>query len=126
MDVHLRSLAACLTAPGTLLAGASAAVCWGLRDRDPAVVSVVRTGSGGPRLLGDDIDWNGGIPVTSAERKLIDLAPHLSADALARAAREGIRLKLLTTASLAAAVERHRGRRGTRQLRVLAGRYAAM
>lgn len=132
-----RWLAACLTAPGTLLAGPSAAACWGFVSRDPAVVSVVRPGSGGPRhldgvrvsrsvVLGADIDWHGEIPVTSAERTLIDLSPHLHPDARARATREAIRLKVLTAGSLLEALGRHRGRRGTAHLRELADRYAQL
>ena len=130
-----RWLAACLTAPGTLLADASAAACWGFH-RDPGVVSVVRAGSGGPRLLdglrvrrawipGEDVDWLGPIPLTSAERTLVDLAPHLPHHQLGRAVREAIRLKRVTPHSLLAALFRHQGRRGTAHLRELAERYAA-
>ncbi|MFL5844909.1 MAG: hypothetical protein ACJ762_09475 [Solirubrobacteraceae bacterium] len=134
MDVHLRSLA-CLTAPGTLLADGSAGACWGFLTRDPRIVQVLRPGSGGPRhiggvrvrravLPGGDVAWNGVVPVTSAERTLIDLAPHLRPEQLARATREAIRLKLLTGSSLLDALSRHRGRRGTPRLRSLAERYA--
>jgi hypothetical protein len=130
-----RWLAACLTAPVTLLADASAAACWGFH-RDPRVVSAVRPGSGGPRLLdglrvrrahlpGDDVDWVGPIPLTSAERTLIDLAPHLPLYQLGRAVREAIRLKRVTASSLLAALLRHQGRRGTANLREIAERYAA-
>ena len=128
-------LAACLTAPGTLLAGASAAACWGVTERDPAIPNVVRPGTGGPRRHGSvvvrhstrlaaEIDWCGVIPVTSPERTLIDLAPHLDRRALARATREGMRLKLLTAHSILDAIARHRGWRGTTQLRAIATRYA--
>lgn len=130
-----RWLAACLTAPGTVLAGASAAACWGICDRDPAMVSVVRPGTGGPRRhstlmvghstsLAAEIDWCGVIPITSAERTVIDLAPHLDPHALARATREGIRLKLFSGRSLVDAVSRHRGWRGTARLREIATRYS--
>jgi hypothetical protein len=131
-----RWLAACLTAPGTVLAGASAAACWGFLDRDPAITHVVRHGDGGPRRHGGvlvrhstrlaaEIDWCGVIPITSPERTLIDLAPHLDRRALARATREAIRLKRLTARSLVDAVSRHRGWRGTKQLSALAKRYSA-
>lgn len=130
-----RRLAACLTAPGTLLWGASAAACWGMIRRDPAIISVVRPGTGGPRqhgtvtvrhstFLAAEIDWCGVIPITSPERTLIDLAPHLDERALARATREGIRLKLLTGRSLLDALARHQGWRGTVALDALATRYA--
>ena len=135
LTAQQRWLAACLTAPGTMLAGPSAAACWGFVNRDPAVVSVVRSGSGGPRHLDGvrvsrsatvvaEVDWHRGIPVTSAERTLIDLAPHLGPDALARATREAIRLRVVTAASLLDALARHRGRRGTARLRLFAERYA--
>lgn len=128
-----RWLAACLTAPGTLLADASAAACWGF-GLDSFVVSVVRPGAGGPRHLGGvrvrrarigvpDMARNGVIPLTSPERTLIDLAAHWEPDRLARATREAIRLRALSAASLLDALSRHRGRRGTRPLRVLAERY---
>ena len=76
------------------------------------------------RSLAAEIDWCGVIPITSPERTLIDLAPHLPAHGLARATREAIRLRLLTAQSLVAAVSRHRGWRGTAELRAIAERCA--
>lgn len=132
-----RWLAGCLTAPGTLLAGPSAGACRGFLARDPSTVFVVRFGSGGPRqydglyvrrstVLAAEVDWAGPIPITSAERTLIDLAPHLRPQALARATREAIRLKCTTAPALLEALDRHRGWRGTRRLRELATTYAQL
>lgn len=129
-----RWLAATLTAPGTLLAGHSAGACWGFRPWKSATAAVVRHGSGGPRMLdgvyvrrsltlADDIAWRGPIPITSVERTLIDLSPHLWPDRRARATREAIRLGLTTSPRLLEALDRHRGRRGTAPLRELALKY---
>jgi len=132
-----RRLAATLTAPGTLLAGHSAGACWGFRPWRSSVESVVRWGSGGPVMfdgvyvrrsltLADEIEWAGPIPITSPERTLIDLSPHLHADQRGRATREAIRLGLITVPSLDDALDRHRGRRGTRPLRELADLYRGL
>ena len=129
-----RRLAATLTAPGTLLAGHSAGACWGFRPWRSSIESVVRWGSGGPVMLdgvyvrrsltlADELEWAGPIPITSPERTLIDLSPHLTEDQRGRATREAIRLGLITVASLDDALDRHRGRRGTRPLRELADLY---
>ncbi|MEO6497150.1 MAG: DUF559 domain-containing protein [Solirubrobacteraceae bacterium] len=132
-----RWLAATLTEPGTLLAGHSAGACWRFRPWESSVESVVRHGSGGPRMLdgvyvrrsltlADEIAWRGPVPITSAERTLIDLAPHMTAPQRGRATREAIRLRLITVPSLLAALDRHRGRRGTRLLRELALLYEGL
>jgi hypothetical protein len=132
-----RWFAAVLTAPGTLLGGHSAGACWGFRPWASPIESVVRHGSGGPRTLdgvyvrrsntlADEIAWKDGIPITSVERTLIDLSPHLLPDQRAKAVREAIRLKLTTPGLLLDALDRHRGRRGTAPLRLLAEKYAAL
>jgi very-short-patch-repair endonuclease len=121
-DREQRWLAACLTAPGTLLAGPSAIACFGL-GRDPAVVFVVRPGSGGPRqfgavrvsrsrLLGEDVAWHDGIPILSPERAIIDMAPHVPLREVRKMIREGIRLGRTSAGDLLDAAARHRGRRG--------------
>lgn len=129
-----RWLAATLTAPGTLLAGHSAGACLGFRPWRSAIESVVRWGSGGPEMLdgvyvrrsltlADEVAWHGPIPITSPERTLIDLSPHLTSEQRGKATREALRLGLITVPSLVAALARHRGRRGTRALWDLAERY---
>jgi hypothetical protein len=132
-----RWIAATLTAPGTMLMGASAGARWGFRPWESAFETVVRPGSGGPRRFGGvlvarsstlaaDIDWHRGIPITSAERTLIDLSAGLDDRARARAVREAIRLGVTTAPAILEACARHRGRRGVAPLRVLAELYAQL
>ena len=127
-------IAATLSAPGTYLAAASAGACWGCRPWDGGFEVVVRAGSGGPKRLGrllvlrsrtlnGEITEKDGIPITTVERTLIDLAATLPARPIAKATREAIRLKLTTVPSLLDELLKHRGRRGTAALRELAERY---
>lgn len=136
-DRWQRWLAACLTAPGTLLAGPSVAACCGFGHFDPAVVFVVREGSGGPRhfgrvrvsrsrILGDDIAWRAGIPILAPERTIIDLAPHVPLHRVRKMIREAIRLDVTTPALLLDACARHRGRRGVVAVREQAWVCAAL
>lgn len=132
-----RWMAATLTSPGSVLSHASAGACWGFRPWEGAIETITRPGDGGPRIidrllvsrsrsLWPETTRQGGIPITSAARTIIDLAPHLTSRQAGRAFREAVRLKLLTARDLAAVLERHRGRRGTRKLWVLAERYASI
>src|SRR5215212_7617166 len=102
-----RWMAAALSAPGTVLGHASAAACFGFRPFDGGFETVTRPGSGGRRRLGTllvsratlldgDVARHRGIPITTAERTLIDLAAHLDEKALGKAVREALRLKLTT------------------------------
>lgn len=127
-----RWFAAVLTAPGTVLSHASAAVCWGFVQRRLAIEIVSRPGSGGPRhhgrllvyrstTLAPHVEWHQGLPITSAARALADLAPHLAAEPLARAFREALRLRATTIPEIERALER---RRGTAALADLCRRYA--
>src|SRR3954470_6738739 len=115
-------MAATLSAPGTAIAAASAGACWGFRPWEGAFEVVVRKGSGGPRRIGDllvmrtnrmQITRREGMPITTAERTLIDLAAQLDTRAIAKALREAIRLRTATASSLLAELLNHRGRRGT-------------
>ena len=132
-----RWLAATLTAPDCVLSHASAGACWGVRPFDGNFETVTRPGDGGPRRFGGmlvsrsrtlkgDTTRTEGIRITTVERTLIDLAPHVSAPATGRAFREGLRLKLTTAAKLRSSTERHTGRRGTKVLAELATRYATV
>jgi very-short-patch-repair endonuclease len=132
-----RWFAATLTEPGTVLSHASAALCWGFSTRRPPLPTVTRPGSGGPRridgvlvyrsrLLAGETKRCDGIPVTTVERTLIDLAPRGPKKRTERNVREALRLGRTTTRDLAAALGRHRGRRGTRFLWELAERYGAL
>lgn len=129
-DPRGRWKGATLTAPGTQLSHASAAAAWGARPRRPhhaRFETVTRPGRGGPRrhggllvhrsgTLDGETTTHLGIPITTVERTLIDLAPHLGDRALAKAAREAIRLRLTDAERLRAALGRHRGRRGVARL----------
>lgn len=131
-----RWIAASLTAPATLLGSHSAGACWGFRPWTSSLFeTVVRWGSGGPELkdglrvsrslcLADDVAWRGPIPLTSPERTLIDLASVPSTFEVDRATREAVRLGLVTPRSLSDALDRHQGRRGTRDLQVWAKKHA--
>jgi hypothetical protein len=125
-------MAATLSAPDTALAGGSAGACWGFRPWEGAFEVVVRAGSGGPKRLGSllvmrsrlmETTTHDGIPITTPERTLIDLAAQLDARAIAKATREAIRLKNTTASSLLDALSKHPTRRGTAHLRELAHRY---
>lgn len=134
---HQRWLAATLTTQDTFLSHASAAACWGFRPYDGSYETVCRPGSGGryrrpgllvlrSRTLDGDTTRRDGIPITTAPRTLIDLAPHLTAREVGRALREAVRLRATTMPELAAALERHRQRRGTPQLAGVIHRYRSL
>jgi hypothetical protein len=78
------------------------------------------------KKLDGDVTRRTGIPITTAARTLVDLAPGLDARRLGRALREAIRLRHTTARRVLDALDRHRGRRGTRPLRELATRYSAL
>jgi hypothetical protein len=129
-----RWLAATLTAPDTFLSNASAGACHGFRPFDGAFEVVTRRGSGGPKrigallicrsaTLGGATTVHQGIPITSAERTLIDLAPHLDDKAMRRAFRDSIRLNTTSPQRIAAAVASGSKRRGTALLTELAARH---
>jgi plasmid stabilization system protein ParE len=130
-------IAATLTAPGTFLSFASAGACWAFRRYEGSVQIVTRYGRGGPRHLGDllvcrssvlegDTTRHEGVPVTTAARTLLDLAPHIGDAATARAFREAIRLKTTTAAMIDQTAQRHRSRKGSSLLAALATRYATL
>jgi very-short-patch-repair endonuclease len=129
--------AATLTEPGTVLSHVSAALCWGFSTRPCPVPMVTRPGSGGPRrfdgvlvfrsrLLVGETKRREGIPLTTVERTLIDLSSRESRARTSRNVREALRLRLTSARRLAAALDRHRGRRGTRILWDLAERYSGL
>lgn len=129
-----RWIAAVLTAPDTFLAGDSAATCHGYREWSGSYETVVRPGSGGKRRFGDLLVARStklegsvmrvrGIPVVTAERALIDIAPDLGISQLGRAFRESIRLRTTTANDIARAL---RGQRGTSRLRHWCDRYATI
>ena len=129
--------AAVLTTPRTVLSHGSAAAFYGFHRFERGYEVVTRPGQGGRRRQGsllvfrstrldEDLTRRGGLPVTTAARVLVDLAPGLEPKRLARAFREAIRLRATSAAQVRASVERHRGRRGVGALRELASRYASI
>ena len=128
-------MAATLTTPGSVLSHASAGAAYRFRLIRAQFETVARLGNGGPerkdgvlvlrtnRIEATTLE---GIPITTPERTLIDLAPHRNDTDLARAVREAIRLKTTTPSDLFVALARHRGRRGTRRLYETVSRYAQL
>lgn len=130
-----RWMGATLTAPGSLLSHASAATARGWLSRRTDVEFVTRDGHGGPRrhggvvvyrsrTLDGDRDVLNDVPITSAPRTLLDLAPRSSDRALARAVREAVRLKHTTIPAIADRLGTYRGRRGAGRLAAAIARYA--
>src|SRR3954467_14164579 len=122
---HQLWMAATLSAPGTALAAASAGACWGFRPWENSFEVVVREGSGGPRRMGGllvmrtsamEKTVRDGIPLTTPERTLIDLAARLDARALAKATREAIRLKTTSATALLDALSSQCALMGTKKL----------
>ena len=67
----------------------------------------------------DEVTTRDGIPVTTIERTLIDLAAVLPRHRLTRAVEQAEILRLLDIHSLTSLMERHRGRRGIARLRLV-------
>lgn len=136
-DERGRWMAATLTAPETHLSHASSAALHGFWDRSRALETVTRPGNGGPRrhdgllvrrslTLAGNTTTVDGIPTTTAERALIELASYLDRSGLARALREALRIGASTSAGVLAAADQHGRRRGTRRLLLAVGRYAGL
>jgi uncharacterized protein DUF559 len=136
-DQRGRWMAATLTAPESYLSHASSAALHGFWDRRRQVEMVTRPGSGGPRrldglfvyrslTLGGNTMTVDGIPTTTAERAIIEMAPHVDSRGLGRAIREALRTEKTTGPELARAVDRHFARRGTRRVLLALGRYAGV
>jgi very-short-patch-repair endonuclease len=134
-EQRTRWMAATLTTPGSVLSHASARAAWEVRPLDAQFEVITRAGNGGPerkdgilvcrsRML--DATSLDGIPITTPERTLIDITPHLTERELRRAVREAVRLKTTTPSRLFIALARHRGRRGTRRLHAAVSRYAGL
>lgn len=131
---HQRWLAATLTAPNTFLSHSSAGGCHGFREHRARFETVTRPGTGGPKRIGNllvcrsttlagNTTTKDGIPITTAERTLIDLAPNLNDKDLKRAFREALRLGA-TTADRITSITSLNTPRGTARLKALAERYA--
>lgn len=129
--------AATLTSPCSVLSHASAGACFGFRPFEGPFETITRPGSGGPKrfggvlicrssLLDGDTTHHHGIPITTAARTLVDMAPHLDDRALGKAFREALRLKATTAKRIKATLARHRHRRRSAALSALATRYAKL
>lgn len=125
--------AATLTAPDTFLSHGSAGACFGFYRFHKPFEVVTRPGQGGRRRQGRVLVFRSkhlegettrhmGIPITTAERVLVDLAPGLNRKRLGRALREAVRLKTTTMAKVLRCAEGHPQR--TAELHALATRYA--
>ena len=120
-----------------MLSHGSAGACFGFYRFDRGYEVVTRNGSSGRRRHGrllvcrsTALDGNTtchmGIPITTAARVLIDLAPGLTDQRLGRAFRESIRLRTTTAHQIAQTVHVHRGQPGTPRLLALATRCSGL
>src|SRR3954470_7314041 len=132
-----RWMGATLTAPGTKLSHASAAAAGDFWSLPRQFETVTRPGSGGPRRFGDVLAFRSttlegectelrGIPITTVERTLIDLARSVSRPALARALREAVRLRRTTVYDVADALGRSAPRRRSKSLAAAIARYTGL
>lgn len=127
-----------LMTPESRLSHASAGAYAGFRPRRSGIEVVTRPGRRGREIVGtvlvlwspwvDERDFilDAGPPRTTVERTIVDLAGMLPARELRKCVREALRLKLMTTTSLVATVNRHGRRPGLAGLRPLADRYARL
>ncbi|MGZ6705918.1 MAG: hypothetical protein ACXVFN_03090 [Solirubrobacteraceae bacterium] len=132
-----RLWAAPLTAPDRYISHASAGHAFGFRPWTGAFEVVSCAGSGGharlPSLLvcrSTTLSGNttrlDGLPITTAERALADLARHLDRSEFARCVREALRLRVTTCARLQVSLIRAAPRNRPAALVVLAKRYARL
>ena len=128
-------MAATLTAPDTHLSHGSGGECYGFYRFKRGYEVVTRPGRGGRRRQGGVLVFRSttldgettrrdGIPITTAARVLIDLAPGLDDKRLGRAFRESIRLKTTSAVRVLDTLRRYPQRPGTARLTELATRYA--
>ena len=129
--------AAALSAPGRVISHASAGHTYGFRPWTSAFETVTEPGSGGPRRLssllvcrastlrGNTTELRG-LPITTAERALADLASGLNDADLDRATREALRLRVTTCARIHAMLAVAAPRNRPRRLATLASRYARL
>jgi hypothetical protein len=137
LSTHHEWHAATLTAPETSLGFAGAAGFWEIR-RDPGhFVTVVRPGNRGrsrygrlvvaySSTLAGNVVTVDGLRVTTPERTIIDLWPHLADRGRAKMLREALRREVTTIERLALAIEHHRRRRGIAGLRAELARMTGL
>ena len=124
--------AATLTAPGSVLAFASAGAAHEMRPWEGAFEVIVRQGSGGPRRQNTLLICRTrhlhattvhGLPITTPERTLADLWPTLDAKNRQRMLRNALRLKRLTVPSLVAHLDNASPRQRPQTLKNQLKRY---
>jgi hypothetical protein len=129
-----RWMGATLTAPSTFLSRISASVAWDVLSYEEEV-TVVRPGSGGPRVIdgirvhrSSTLEGNttvlNGVPITTIERTLLDIAPIVSEKALRRAVRVAVREDLTSLVAIGDAIGRAGAPRGSRRVASALARYA--
>jgi hypothetical protein len=127
--------AAALTKPDTFLTHGSAGACFGYYRFNRPYEVVTRPGRGGRRRSGGVLVFRSttldgettehlGIPITTAERTLVDLVAGLDERRGGRCFREALRLRLATASSVVRCVHRHGGRPAL--LKDLAERYSSL
>jgi hypothetical protein len=132
-----RMWAAALTAPGRFISHASAGDAFGFRPWTGPFEVVTAPGTGGPKRLPSLLVCRSttlqgstttldGLPITTPERALADLARPLGADEYARCVREALRLKVTTCARIQVFLTRQTPRNRPRALTRLAARYARL
>ncbi|MCW3065037.1 MAG: hypothetical protein JWN32_2209 [Solirubrobacterales bacterium] len=132
-----RWLAATVTTPTSVLSHFSAAACFGFRQNPGGTEAITRPGGHGRRQVGallvfhsrtlaGNVMQRHGIRITTPERTIVDLSPHLDDRQRRKMLREALRLRTTTIAALEAVVQKHQGRRGTAKLSQLASRYARL
>jgi very-short-patch-repair endonuclease len=115
--------------PGAVLSHRSAGAAWGVCDEDPGRVHVsvpghrsrhagIRCHERSPLPPNTQLD---GLPVTTPEWTLVDLAAVMHLEGLAKAANEADRLRLIDHDDFAALVESLHRRRGVIKLRLVLG-----
>lgn len=131
LDVGARYMGAVLACgPGALLSHRSSAALWGLRRDGRASIDVTAPNRRGRQPRGIDAHRNGllassdrtrrdGIPCTTVERTLVDLAGVVSVPELRKAVSEAEVLRLLDHGVLRGVIRRCRGRRGVARLRMV-------
>ncbi|HYI80638.1 MAG TPA: type IV toxin-antitoxin system AbiEi family antitoxin [Thermoleophilaceae bacterium] len=120
--------------PSAVLSHRSAAALWGVHPNDLAstevtVATTVRRRRPGVvvhcRVLeADERTSRDGVPVTTVERTLLDLATRVSGTVLERAINEADKLDLVDPDALRAALDRYSGRPGVAALRTILDRHA--
>jgi very-short-patch-repair endonuclease/predicted transcriptional regulator of viral defense system len=125
-----RWMAAVLTAgAGALLSHRSGAALWGIASYAGQWIDVTSSGARRARrhalvvhgglLSAEDHSVRDNIAVTSVARTLLDLAEVVDRQRLARAVEEAERLELFDLKAIDRLLERSRGRRGTKALRLV-------